>query len=104
MLQNNQADESRCLKKNPVSTRKQGVLLQIIVQFLFDLYTILPLPISHGVWHIQGESGGGRILRSSRARILQSCEQSRWRGQYKNDCLVQKRFGVYEYLVNLDVL
>jgi len=45
------------------------------------LYTILPLPMLYGVWHTQGGSGGGRILRSSRAIVLQSCEPCRWRGQ-----------------------
>jgi len=33
--------------------------------------TILPLPILYGVWHTQGGSGGGHILRTSRAIVLQ---------------------------------
>jgi len=35
------------------------------------LYTILSLPILYGVWHTQGGSGGGRMLRKSRAIVLQ---------------------------------
>jgi len=35
------------------------------------LYTILPLPIVYGVWHTQGGSGWSRILRISRAIVLQ---------------------------------
>ena len=35
------------------------------------LYTILPLPILYGVYGIPtGGSGGGRILRNSRAMVL----------------------------------
>ena len=39
--------------------------------FPFGFYTILPLPILYGVWHIKGGSGGGRVLRISRAIVLQ---------------------------------
>ena len=42
-----------------------------IVAVRLSLYTILPLPILYGVWHTQGGSGGGRILRMSRAIVLQ---------------------------------
>ena len=35
------------------------------------LYTLLQSPILHGVWHTKGRSGGGRILRDSRAIVLQ---------------------------------
>jgi len=38
---------------------------------LFGLYTILSLPILYGVWLQQGGSGGGHILRKSRAIVLQ---------------------------------
>jgi len=37
----------------------------------FSLYTILPSPILYGVWHKQGGSVGGRILRNGRAIVLQ---------------------------------
>ena len=39
----------------------------------FGLYTIWQLPILYGgwIWHTQGGSGGGRILRNSRATVLQ---------------------------------
>ena len=51
-----------------------------ITALKLGLYTILPLPILHGVWHIQGESGGGRILRISLAMVLQECGHCRWSG------------------------
>jgi len=37
----------------------------------FSLYTILSLPILYGVWNIQGVSGVGHMLRTSRAIVLQ---------------------------------
>jgi len=36
-----------------------------------SLYTILSLPILYGVWHTTAGSGGGHILRKSRAIVLQ---------------------------------
>jgi len=38
---------------------------------LVGLFTILPSPIFHGVWHTQGGSVGDRILRNDRAIVLQ---------------------------------
>jgi len=35
------------------------------------LYTILPSPISYGVWHTKGGAVRGRILRNSGAIVLQ---------------------------------
>jgi len=35
--------------------------------------TRLPLPILYGVWHTKEGSGGARILRNSRAIVLQEC-------------------------------
>jgi len=40
---------------------------------VFSLYMILSLLILYGVWHIKGGSGGGHILRKSRAIVLQLC-------------------------------
>jgi len=37
----------------------------------FGLHTPLSLSIVYGVWHTQGGSGGGRILRNGRAIVLQ---------------------------------
>jgi len=36
-----------------------------------SLYSILSLLILYGVWHMKGGSGGGHILRESRAIVLQ---------------------------------
>ena len=36
-----------------------------------SLHTILSLPILYGVWHIEGGSGVGPVLRKSRAIVLQ---------------------------------
>ena len=41
------------------------------------------LPILYGVWHTNGRSRGGRILRESRAIVLQQCGQCRWAGEIK---------------------
>ena len=35
------------------------------------LYTIFQLLVLYGVWHTKGGSGGRRILRNSRAMVLQ---------------------------------
>ena len=42
-------------------------------------------------------------MRNGRAIVLEWCEQCRWRGQYKDDCIVQESFGVNEYLVKVKV-
>jgi len=47
------------------------------------LYKILSLPILYGVWHTQGRSRGGLILRNRRAIVLQQCGQCRWAGEMK---------------------
>jgi len=38
---------------------------------LLGLYTTLPLPILHRVWHKKGGPWWGRILRDGRAIVLQ---------------------------------
>jgi len=45
-----------------------------------SLYTILPCRILYGVWHTNGGSEGGQILRNSIARVMQPCRQCRWGG------------------------
>jgi len=45
--------------------------MQGCVEFAVSLYTILPLPILYGAWHIKGGSGKGHIRRNSRAIVLQ---------------------------------
>jgi len=35
------------------------------------LYTILPSPILHGIWHAKGGLVVGRVLRNRRAIVLQ---------------------------------
>jgi len=43
-----------------------------LVRYLqVGFYTRLPSPIVYGVWHTQGGSVGGRILRNERAIVLQ---------------------------------
>jgi len=49
------------------------------------LYTILLLPILDGVWHTNGRSRGGRMLRDSRAIVVQKCGQCGWGGAIKED-------------------
>jgi len=39
--------------------------------FGVGLYTILPSPILYGVWHTEGGSVRGSILRNGRAIVLQ---------------------------------
>jgi len=41
----------------------------------------------------------GSFLRIRRAIVLQSCEHYMWRGQKKDDGLVQESFGVNKSLV-----
>ena len=50
-----------CMRRLYIATGNQSV----------DLYTILPSPILYGVWHTRGGSVRGRILRNSRAIVLQ---------------------------------
>ena len=45
------------------------------------LCRILPTPILYGVWHTKGGLRRDRILRSSRAILLQQCGHYRWGGQ-----------------------
>jgi len=47
-----------------------GCDVKLLAKVGVGLYTIVPLPILYGVWQ-QGGSGGGRILRTSRAIVLQ---------------------------------
>jgi len=43
----------------------------IVSLIRLGLYTVLPSPILYGVWHTQGASVAGRILRNGRAIVLQ---------------------------------
>jgi len=55
------------------------------------------------LWHKNGGSEGGRILRNWIATVLQPCGQCRWRGQEKDDRFVHKSLDVKEYLAKAKV-
>jgi len=55
----------------------------VVLLVLFSLYTILLCTIVYGVWHKNGGSKGGRLLRNSIAIVLQPCGQCRWGGAIK---------------------
>jgi len=58
-----------------------------------SLYTILRCTILYGVWHTNGGSEGGRILRNGIAIVLHPCEQCRWEEALKGRSIRAQRSG-----------